>query len=181
MAVSVPSCSPVCRHALVALLLVGAATTVESQVIPGQSGFGHDSRSELAVYHAQVREELMTMVTHWAGAWEKRDTSQLAAHYLESSRSLIAGSVVARGATDAIGSQPIALQLARSPLGGGRISVTFDDMEVSGDLAMVSATMTFEPTPTGGPAVTTSARVTFAILRDDRGRWHIRSQSIVIP
>jgi ketosteroid isomerase-like protein len=61
---------------------------------------------------------------------------------------------------------------------GAQVNLTIDDFDTSSDLGFMTCTLTLQPTPNGGPAATTEARGMFVMLRDFRGRWHIRSQSI---
>lgn len=165
------------RQAIVAACcLVGAfSRAVQGQVIPGVGMPGADSRTQAAAYRLEVQGELMAVLNDWSRFAEQAESAALATLYTESAKS------VATGVADASGPGEIVPQLRLLSLHGAQVGVTVTDFDTSGDIGYVSCSLVLQPTPRGGPAATTTARATFVLVRDFRGRWHIRHQVISLP
>ena len=146
-----------------------------AQVIPGVALGRADARGEADAYRSRVHDELTAVLSEWSRLAERRDSVALAALYTEGAKAS------ATGADDAIGPHGVVRQLWALRFGGAQVYATVDDFDTSGDFGYVAGSLTLQPTSSGGPLATTEARVVFILLRDFRGRWHIRHQSIVLP
>jgi ketosteroid isomerase-like protein len=171
-----PGC---CKHRgrrilLVAGLLGAFAPRARAQVIPGVAMSRADARAEGEAYRSSVHNELMAVVSEWSRLAERRDSAGLAALYSGVAKSS------ATGVDDASGAASIVRQLWRLHVAGAQTYFTVDDFDTSGDIALVAGVLTLQPTTQGGPAATMEARAIFVMLRDSRGRWHIRHQSIAV-
>jgi ketosteroid isomerase-like protein len=168
-----------CKHRgrtvlLVAGLLGAVAPSARAQVIPGVAMSRADARAEGEAYRSSVHNELMAIVNEWSRLAERKDSAGLAALYSGGAKSS------ATGVDDASGPASIVQQLWRLHVAGAQTYFTVDDFDTSGDIALVAGVLTLQPTVQGGPSATTEARAIFVMLRDSRGRWHIRHQSIAV-
>ena len=150
------------------------STRARAQVIPGIGMARADSRSEATAYRGRVHDELTAVLAEWSRCAEQRDSVGLVQLYTEAARSR------ATGVEDATGPGGILQQLRVLRVEGAQVYFTVDDFDTSGDFGYLASSLTLQPTGQGGPASTTEARAVFVMLRDFRGRWHIRHQSIAL-
>ena len=145
-----------------------------AQVIPGIGMARADSRTEATAYRGRVHDELTAVLAEWSRFAEQRDSTGLWQLYTEGARSR------ATGVEDATGPGGILQQLRALRVEGAQVYFTVDDFDTSGDFGYLASSLTLQPTARGGPASTTEARAVFVMLRDFRGKWHIRHQSIAL-
>ncbi|HET7188542.1 MAG TPA: hypothetical protein VFI52_10320 [Gemmatimonadaceae bacterium] len=164
------------RRAILLGLVVCCALPrdVRAQVIPGIGMTRADSRAEATAYRGRVHDELTAVLAEWSRCAEQRDSVGLSQLYTEAARSR------ATGVEDAAGPGGILVQLRALKVEGAQVYFTVDDFDTSGDFGYLASSLTLQPTGQGGPASTTEARAVFVMLRDFRGRWHIRHQSIAL-
>lgn len=163
------------RSILLGVLVCGAlAPGARAQVIPGIGMARGDSRTEATAYRGRVHDELTAVLAEWSRCAEQRDSVGLSQLYTEAARSR------ATGIEDATGPGGVVQQLRALKVEGAQVYFAIDDFDTSGDFGYLASSLTLQPTAQGGPASTTEARAVFVMLRDFRGRWHIRHQSIAL-
>ena len=156
------------------LVCCALSTRARAQVIPGIGMARGDSRTEATAYRGRVHDELTAVLAEWSRCAEQRDSVGWLQLYTDAARSR------ATGVEDATGPGGILQQLRALRLEGAQVYFTVDDFDTSGDFGYLASSLTLQPTGQGGPASTTEVRAVFVMLRDFRGRWHIRHQSIAL-